>query len=694
VPSDATRYYYKVQAFGWNESNQTVETSPSLSSIQVDTLHAGWDITPDATAPAQPQEVKVKDIHGNDSLYRNIVTWAKVSDSDRNGADDFSHYEVWRYESLLGVASAIKISSDSAYNDSGFNYFVDGVARAEGEKDFSYYVIARDNAKTEFKYANGTVINAYSNSSGFSGVASINPSVSTPTVAGISHKDIGVSTATVEWSTNQPCDSLVEYRIKNSATVIASGKNRTNPVNNHSVELVGLEKGKTYEYRIVSRNSLGNIDTAAASSWREFTTADFTISTVNVATTTTTATVKWQTNIPADASVEYKEESTTGVVQESQTAGDPRLAQSHEVVIKALKPDTNYTYKIRSVSADKYISETAFATFRTRPFDSAQFTINPNASNVAEQNITATSAKIVWETLVATTTWVDYGTRAGTYNQSAGDDKYNTVHVVELKNLTPGQIYYYRVRGIDSNNIEYTSKEFSFTAVLEPEISGLKIELIDSYTAVVTFNTNVDTEAAVTYGADGKSDLKAGTTEYKRNHSITLENLEDGKAYGYFVEVRDKLNNSKRSVTANFETPIDRAGAKVENLKIDILPMGESDETASIIISWSSSKPTTTKVEYDEGVTAGKLGKSTIEDDSFNTSHTVIIKELLPSTSYQFKIVGRDKRDNQTESQGYTFVTPSQEKSIFQLIVRSLEETFAWTKNLGSFFTNLREKVR
>ena len=701
APSDATRYYYKVQAFGWNESNYDgsnqdtgVVISPSLSSIQVDTLHTGWDITPDATPPAQPQEVKVKDIHGNDSLYRNIVTWAKVSDSDRNGTDDFSHYEVWRYESLLGVASAVKISSDNTYTDSGFNYFVDGISRSAAEKDYSYYVVAKDNAKTEFKYANGTVINPYSNSSGFSGVASINPSVSTPTVASVSHKNVGVSTATIEWSTNQPCDSLVEYRIKNSQTVIAAGKNRTNPVTSHTVELVGLEKGSDYQYRIVSRNSLGNIDTEAATTWREFKTADFTITNVKVNSTTTTATVSWDTNIDSDSSVEYKEESALGAVQQSQTAGDPNLSKSHEVVIKALKPDTNYTYKIRSVSTDKFIAETAFASFRTKPFDASQFTITPNASSIAEQNITATSAKIVWETLVATTTWVDYGTRSGTYNQSAGDNKYNTVHVVELKNLTPGQTYYYRVRGVDANNVEYTSREYSFTAVLEPEITGLRINLVDSYTAVVTFNTNVDTEAAVTYGADGKADLKAGTTEYKRNHIITLENLEDGKTYGYFVEVRDKINNVKRNASSTFDTPIDRTGAKVQNLKIDILPMSESDETASIIISWTSSKPTTTKVVYDEGVTAGELGKSTIEDESLNTSHTVIIKDLSPSTSYQFKIAGKDRRGNETESQAYTFVTPAQEKSILQLIIRSLEETFAWTKNLGNFFRNLREKVR
>jgi hypothetical protein len=58
--------------------------------------------------------------------------------------------------------------------------------------------------------------------------------------------------------------------------------------------------------------------------------------------------------------------------------------------------------------------------------------------------------------------------------------------------------------------------------------------------------------------------------------------------------------------------------------------MGEADETASVIISWNTDKPSTTKIEYDEGMIGGKMAKSTIEDASLNTSHTVIIKELLP----------------------------------------------------------------
>jgi len=690
VENDATTYYYKIQAIGYNTSNQEVVYS-GLSSISVGTLHRGWDTTPDATAPESPTEVTVKDIHGNDTLYRNIVTWQKIADPSRNGTNDFSHYEVWRYETALGVAMAQKISTDSNYTDIGYNYFVDGIPVAAANKDYSYYVVALDNARTEFKYANGSVINSYSNNSGNIGTASINPSIASPTVSSIGHTSVGVSSATITWQTNQNCDSLVEYKIKDTDTVLAAGKDRTAPVTSHIVNLVGLQKGKTYQYRVISRNSLGNIDPTAATNWNEFTTKDFAISEIKVESTTTTTTVSWKTNIAGDSSVEFKPESST---EASQTAGDPNLTTTHKVVIKGLKPATTYTYKIRSVSADKYITDTQFATFNTKPFDTSQFTISPSASNIAEENITATSAKIVWNTMIETTTWVDYGTDSENYSQSAGEDVLNTVHVVELKNLTPGTTYYYRVRGNDANDVEYTSKEYIFTAVLEPEISGLKVSVKSPYLATISFNTNVDTEASITYGVNGALDFKAGTSEYKRNHTIELQNLTDDTSYSYYIEVKDKLDNSKKSAVSNFATPIDTTGPAVSDVKVDILPMGESDETAQVIISWTTDKPATTQVEYDEGVVGGKYANATVLDESLNNSHTVIIKDLNPSTTYRFRIVTKDKRDNITKTQDFTFVTPQKEKSILQLIIKSLEETFSWVSNVGSFFKGLGKKVQ
>ncbi len=122
--------------------------------------------------------------------------------------------------------------------------------------------------------------------------------------------------------------------------------------------------------------------------------------------------------------------------------------------------------------------------------------------------------------------------------------------------------------------------------------------------------------------------------------------------------------------------------------------MGGEDETATVIISWTTNKPATTLVEYDEGAIPGKYSKKTTEDPTLNKAHTVIIKDLLPSSTYHFHIVSKDKRGNLTVSNDFNIVTPTKEKSILQLIIKSLEETFSWVKNIPLFFKNLWERVR
>jgi hypothetical protein len=98
-------------------------------------------------------------------------------------------------------------------------------------------------------------------------------------------------------------------------------------------------------------------------------------------------------------------------------------------------------------------------------------------------------------------------------------------------------------------------------------------------------------------------------------------------------------------------------------------------------------------VEYDEGIIAGKYNNASVEDKTLNLSHTVIIKDLKPASSYHYRIVTKDKRGNTTLSQDYTFVTPTQEKSILQLILKSLEDTFAWTSHINLFMGNVGKRL-
>jgi len=354
--SDATAYYYRIVSFDDSTTNEeSYWNSPISAKTSTDpqtslTLKS-YDTTPDSTKPTTPQAVQVKNIHGDGiALLRNIITWQRIPESDsqnqRNTTVDFKEYQVYACNTYVNELDndCTKVGTKT---DLGENYFIHGVNQSDSDKNYYYYVIAIDNAGEQFKYQDNTLINptistiAMNNQSSHLTPVSINPGRAIPVVLDVNSSNVGVSSANITWVTNQDTDSLVEYREKNSNNVIAAGKDRTQPTANHSVILGALKKNTPYEYRVVSRNSLGNIDELAANTWKEFTTQDFSISGDSASTTTTTSTVTWNTNVRSDSQVEYKLEINPGEKAEvSQVAGsgsdEDKLVTSHSVMIKAL----------------------------------------------------------------------------------------------------------------------------------------------------------------------------------------------------------------------------------------------------------------------------------------------------------------------------------------------------------------------
>jgi phosphodiesterase/alkaline phosphatase D-like protein len=732
---DATRYYYKIKAIG---SNPDVPPEQNFTYSAVGaSVNQGWDRTPDATAPELPTGLKVKDIHDDGTNYkRNIITWARITNPLRNGVNDFSEYRIYRSNDGLVWSQICKAAVDSvntvylpggcddsrpnplydANKEIGLatNYYMDLIPIGESNQFYFYHVTAVDDAKTEFTYTSGSIINTYSNESkpvldslGNIVSVSLNPFIAKPSITtSVAGKkaileDVGVSTAVVSWTTDQPADTIVEFRKSGTSDPYIGVVNRSMVIS-HRITAKPLEPNTRYDYRVISRNSLANDVIASGSELPTLTTTGFNITPGTVSSTTSTTEISWTTNLDASSAfVEYQlqrqpsddAQGGTAGVEPSVLASSPR---SHRVVVKGLRSARTYTYKIKSISKDGYLSEYPggeFATFKTKSFDSAQFTLAPASSNVAERNITATTAQIVWQTESPTTSWVDYSTKSGVYDNAAGNNDLVGVHVIVIEGLIPGTKYYYRVRVKDANEVEYTSQEYSFTAVLKPKISNMTVKDVTPYSITIAWDTNVDTETIINWGKTAAYGEKRGKSGVSKVHELVVDKLEDNQEYHYQILAKDDAGNEVADADKIVRTPLDTEGPKITNVKIDVLPMGESDTTSSIIVSWTTNKPASTLVEYGEGVIGGTYDKRSVEDASLNNSHTVIIKGLTPATSYHYRLVSADKRNNQTISQDYTFVTPAKEKSILQLILKSLEETFAWTRNLNQFFGNIGKRL-
>ncbi|MEI6266821.1 MAG: fibronectin type III domain-containing protein [bacterium] len=775
--TETTQYYFRIRAVD-NGKNIDGSDAPLKSLFTAVTplvkKSGGWEVTRDLTVPPLPTgglEVKVTNTHPNTTVLRNIVTWKILSEKPLrkklpfeiaynattnpkgckavavNGVDycnDFYSFELYRevldvdnnviYESSTPIKTEINPETNFYIDEIGNTDLIGGTGDSSFLIDakIRYYVKVVDSSIYNFNYPDGTSINALPNKTERQDSGStIIPAKSIPSILGlVTVSDIGVSSATVSWTTNQSTDAVVEFRKKykngnsgelNDGTYQVIGEN-SNPVihvetENHAVQMFGLQAETEYDYRVVSKNYLANTVYRSGNDVPTLKTKGFTITYLpnRLSTTTVSAELRWSTNMPSNSNmVEFRESNGTqnGAVAETPLkteevttwaknceANPNSQLCSHSVIISPLKKSTEYTINIVSVSLDNYNTSSGLQKFTTASSDSKQFTVKPSASNVAERNITATSAQIVFQTAESTTATLYYDVESGAptyepkdYKLTATDALNSTTHQILVDGLEPGKKYYYIVK-VDNGLLSYTSPESSFTAVLKPKISNLKVAEVKPYSFQVTWETNIDTETLINLGAGSANySEKRGKPGLVKSHDLMVDQLTDNTEYHYQILAKDDTGNEVASSDSIIRTPLDTEGPKISGVKVDILPMGENDTKSSVIISWITDKPATTLVEYDKGVIGGDYGNRSVEDTSLNNSHTVIIKGLDPAASYHYRIISKDKRNNITESQDYTFVTPSREKSILQLILKSFEETFAWTQRLNEFFGSLGKR--
>src|SRR5206468_3573836 len=89
-----------------------------------------------------------------------------------------------------------------------------------------------------------------------------------PVLSGVTASALGLDTATISWTTDEPADSQLEYGLTTGyGSASALDANR---VTAHALTLNGLTAGTLYHYRVKSKDAAGNL---AVSSDAVFTTA-------------------------------------------------------------------------------------------------------------------------------------------------------------------------------------------------------------------------------------------------------------------------------------------------------------------------------------------------------------------------------------------------------------------------------------
>jgi hypothetical protein len=351
-------------------------------------------------------------------------------------------------------------------------------------------------------------------------------------------------TITLSWTTNEPADSQVEYgpdESYGSCTELDPELGK-----DHVVTVGGLDPGATYHLRAVSTDAYG---TVAASDDLVATTFEFDVGELiileiaAVETTASTATLSWSTTNQSFCRVEYGETPSCGI----STPESVEPATDHRVTLTELWPRTLYYFRIHARDTFGQEAVSPAETFTTTDQDA------PGGLTiiwVAMTEIGASEATVAWQTNIASTSTVEYGTPDSPWH-SVSDDELVTAHVMAMSGLLENTTYYYRVRSTDALGHEVVSDESSFqtpesTDFEPPAIpAGLVAQTCEDG-IVLAWQPNGEDDLAsyrIYRRAEGEAmlveltDVDGGTTSYLD------EDTRAGRLYDYAVAAIDLAGN-------------------------------------------------------------------------------------------------------------------------------------------------------
>jgi hypothetical protein len=327
------------------------------------------------------------------------------------------------------------------------------------------------------------------------------PSPAPVITSGPQRTDLTATTATVEWTTDQPTTDRVLYDTEQNRVPYryAAGSNNVFQTS-HRVTLSGLQPNTVYYWRVASRNQAGQF---VQDSPHSFLTPAGTPSnpvtitggpSATVGGNGTTATIAWTTNVGTTTEVDYG----TDPNQLASTVQVPGLVTSHSALLERLTPGTVYYYRVSgSDSAGNFVSSVVLS-FQTSgapvstptptpapgqptptptpsptrtptptptptpPSNAPQITSGPTAAISGNGTI----ATITWTTNVGTSTIFRYGTAPNQMATQIEQPTATTSHSVMLERLVPNTTYYYQIQACTTAGQCVSTNALPFTTTV------------------------------------------------------------------------------------------------------------------------------------------------------------------------------------------------------------------------------------
>ena len=299
-----------------------------------------------------------------------------------------------------------------------------------------------------------------------------------PEISNIEPKQVTINSVKIDWTTNEPCDSLVKYGEDESYGFEEYSENL---VTSHSIELTGLDAGTIYHFCVESSDENDNSNQSKDYS---YTTKEDTgdIEPPENPTFSPANGEKVNTKTPA-ITITFSEEV---IITEAKLNGlnIKEDLETEDDIIFSYTPVSNLTEVENTISvkakdfSDNEMSDSIVCTFTIEITEVDE--TPPEITETEAIDITQNSVTITWKTNEPCTSQVEFG-KADTYGQLSDiDNNFTTIHNITITGLEIGTTYHYRAISEDEHGNENISEDYTFKTLEkteEPDIN-LKLEII------------------------------------------------------------------------------------------------------------------------------------------------------------------------------------------------------------------------
>lgn len=512
--------------------------------------------------------------------------------------------------------------------------------------------------------------------------------IAPPVITEMSVIDITKDAARIIWKTDEKTDSIIEYGLDESYKFLTGNPGDiTTKVLSHTVDLKNLLSDSSYHFKIMSRDSSGNIFVSADQVFKTLRPNDtdkpsnpdnLQLIFLEEATvrnlTNYSASIFWQTDMKANSLVRLKRADAPD--SEWQEIGDTgNYTIEHLVNLTGLKANTLYQYQVKSSSSAGSTAISKTKNFKTKPA--------ATVSDVAVSDITLSSAVVSWKTNIASTTAMDYGFSAeyGLEASASGSDL-STSHEIKLKNLKSGAIYSFRTKGSDDNGNLIVSDNYVFTTFAMPLILSYGVESVGDNFAVLKWTSNTETDSIIAYTNTKTAESRTqGDTKFSKDHLLKVADIDAGADYIFKIGGADIFGNKVKGPEIKIKTPEDKMPPNITAVRTFTTIIQNKDK-GQLVVVWKTDEPSTSQLFLYSMSDKNYPVYTSLYDANPTTNHTVVISELALGSVFRFKVESKDKTGNSSFSDDFSILTPSVRKSIIQMIIETFEKMFSWTRKL------------